>query len=260
MRNRIALMMTAIGLAVLVLTLFSPQLRPASLAAWVLGDVFGAVANGSYKVYSNAGSFKETVSDGFGGFTTGCGFNPDRTALYTTNFSSGRIVKYDDADPHTSTSFASTGIGSPESVVFKMDGGYFVGGPGVAMILEYDSSDNFVTSHSVAANDGTGGTDWIDLAVNQTTLFYTAEGRLIKRYDTSSGQLADFATLPGAGNAYAFRLLPPFDGTGGLIVADGNDVKRLDGSGNVVQTYIRRRGRQLFRTKSRSRWYNVLDR
>ena len=33
------------------------------------------------------------------------------------------------------------------------------------------------------------------------------------------------------------RLLPPGDGSGGLLVADGEDIKRLDGAGNIVQTY-----------------------
>src|SRR5262249_20328957 len=44
-------------------------------------------------------------------------------------------------------------------------------------------------------------------------------------------------TLPGSGHAYAFRLLPPFDGSSGLIVADEADVKRLNASGDVIQTY-----------------------
>jgi hypothetical protein len=37
--------------------------------------------------------------------------------------------------------------------------------------------------------------------------------------------------------ASALRLLPPGDGTGGLLVADRNNIKRLDGNGIVVQTY-----------------------
>src|SRR5207237_136341 len=77
---------------------------------------------------------------------------------------------------------------------------------------------------------------------DQRTMFYTSEGRKIKRYDVSGSgtQLSDFATLPGSDppfRAYAFRLLPPGDGSGGLLVADSDNIKRLDGSGNVVQTY-----------------------
>jgi hypothetical protein len=237
MRKKLALTLTTIGTAVLFLSLFAPQLRPALLAVWNLGDVFAAVESGDYQVYSNAGTLKETINNGIGGFTTGCQFNPSRTQLYTTAFGNGQLVKFDDVDPHPRSNVATPGIGSPESVVFRSNGGYFVGGPFTPTILEFDAADNLVMTHMVAPNDGTGGTDWVDLAANQTTLFYTAEGRLIKRYDTVAGQLTDFATLPDSGRAFAFRLLPPFDGSGGLIVADEFNVKRLDGSGNVVQTY-----------------------
>ena len=85
------------------------------------------------------------------------------------------------------------------------------------------------------------GSDWIDLAADQTTMFYTSEGRLVYRYDVStSTQLTNFATLPGPRGpniAFALRLLPPGDGSGGLLVADQSNIKRLDGSGAVVQTY-----------------------
>ena len=78
------------------------------------------------------------------------------------------------------------------------------------------------------------GTDWIDLAADQKTLFYSGEGRIISRYNVAtSTQLADFATLPGSGNAFALRLL----GDGGLLVADASNIKRLDGAGNVIQIY-----------------------
>ncbi len=237
MRKTLALTLTTIGTVVLVLTLFAPQLRPALLAVWTLGDVFAGVESGNYQVYSNSGTFKETINNSFNGFTTGCQFNPTLTQLYTTAFGSGQLVKFADADPHPTSNVATPGVGGPESVVFKSNGGYFVGGPGTPNILEFDASDNLVATHMVAPNDGTGGTDWIDVEANQTTLFYTAEGRLIKRFDTVAGQLSDFATLPGSGRAFAFRLLPPFDGTGGLIVADDGDCKRLDGSGNVIQNY-----------------------
>jgi hypothetical protein len=69
-------------------------------------------------------------------------------------------------------------------------------------------------------------------------MFYASEGRGIQRYDVvSDTQLTNFATLPGSGNAFALRLLPPGDGSGGLLVADRGNIKRLDGSGAVVQTY-----------------------
>src|SRR2546423_1841291 len=165
-RNRIALLMTTLGLVAMVLALFGPQLRSAVAIIWDLGDLFAGVSGGSYKVYSNAGSFKQTISNGTGGYTTGCAFNSSATQLYTTDFSGGRVVKYADADPHGSSSFTTTGQAAPESFAFKKNGGYFVGGPYAAVLLEFDAADNLIMSYPVAATDRTGGTDWVDLAVN----------------------------------------------------------------------------------------------
>ena len=58
----------------------------------------------------------------------------------------------------------------------------------------------------------------------------------MKRFDVVGGQLADFATAVGP-NVFALRLLPPGDGSGGLLAAARLDIKRLNGSGNVIQSY-----------------------
>jgi hypothetical protein len=65
-------------------------------------------------------------------------------------------------------------------------------------------------------------------------MFYTSEGRSVKRYDVgTSTQLADFAAgLPGT-VAYALRILPD----GGVLVADTELIVRLDNTGSVIQTY-----------------------
>ena len=104
-------------------------------------------------------------------------------------------------------------------------------------IRKFDGAGNPLAQFAVAFD--ARGSDWIDLAADQKTMFYTSEGRKIKRYDVSGSgtQLADFATLPGSDTAYALRLLPPGDGTGGLLVADTSNVKHLDSAGNVVNIY-----------------------
>ena len=210
---------------------------PTPPTTWNVGDVFAGVANGSYNVYSNNGAFKETISDGSGGFTTGCSFNPSLDKLYTTSFSVSRVVVYDDPIPHPIVQTITTGKAAAESIVFGQNGHFFVGGPSDPEIEEYDASGTLVDNDTVAA-DGTGGPDWVDLAADQKTIFYTSESRIVRRFDAAADtQLADFATLPGSGPAFALRLLPPGDGSGGLLVADSSDVKRLDGSGAVVQTY-----------------------
>ena len=135
--------------------------------AWNVGDIFAGSASGSYQVYDNNGVFKETISSGLGGFTTGCAFNPALTQLYTTQFSAAQITKFDDASPHASSNFATVRA-LPESIAFRADGSSFVGGPFVATIEEYDATDTFVMSHAVVATGPTQGPDFVDVAANQT--------------------------------------------------------------------------------------------
>jgi cysteine-rich repeat protein len=206
---------------------------------WVKGDVFAGAGNGKYNVFSNTGVFKETIDTGFGGSeTTGCAFNKDRSKLYTTVFGAAKVVVFDTTHPHTILQTIDTSPGSgTESIVFDAAGNFYVGhANGDLKIRKYNASGTFLESYSAAIDDR--GTDWIDLATDQCTLFYTSEGRLVKRFDVCTNtQLTDFATLPDDGYAYALRLLPPGDGTGGLLVADDNNIKRLNGTGGVVQTY-----------------------
>ena len=223
-----------------------------SLSPWALGDVFAAVGGGIYQVYDNAGNFKETISDGLGGFTTGCACDPGLTKLYTTNFSNTKVVVYDKTHPHAILQVVDTNLTSPgghsESIVFAADGSYYVGHPdGNDLIHHYTAAGGLITTFNVVAIGGgidPRGTDWIDLTGDQQILFYTGEGRNIRRIDADEDGghavpvgLPIFATLPGSGNAFALRLLPPCDGSGGLLVADNGNVKHLDGTGAVFATY-----------------------
>jgi hypothetical protein len=220
----------------------------ANAATWNVGDVFAAVGNGSYNVYDNSGVFKETINQGRTGFTTGCAFNNDLTHLYTTNFSTNEVVRFQDPHPHLVDQFFVTpGLGLPadasaESVVFMANDDYLIGhADGGQDVHRYNPLGILQQEYDVATELGGRGSDWMDLAADQTTLFYTSEGRRIFRYNLAADtQLPDFATVPGVRGPnvlFALRLLPPGDGSGGLLVADRSNIKRLDGSGAVVQTY-----------------------
>jgi hypothetical protein len=216
---------------------------------WVPGDVFAAVGNGQYQVYHNTGTstspnyvLVETLTDGSGnGFTHGCAFD-SASNLFTTNITNTKVYKFDANPPHSILQTIDTNAQDPdghsESVFLDSSDNLFVGDAGGArLLLKYDPSGTFVTSFTPAPENE--GPDWTDLSANQRTVFYTSEGALIKRFDVfADSQLSDFATIVDAsGTANPLRLLPPFDGTGGLLVADRDNVKRLDGSGAVVQTY-----------------------
>ena len=212
---------------------------PAVGAPWDPGDVVVAVSYGAYQVRAPDGTLKETLNLG-GGFTTMCAFNNERTELYLTYFSEFRLIVVDVEDPHAVVQTISTAIAGntyPESVTFDAAGNFYVGhSSGSEDILKFDPSGTFVAAFDVET--GSNGSCDIDLSSDQRTMFYTSEGRRILRYDVvADTQLADFTMLPGAGEAFVLRLLPPGDGTGGLLVADELEIKRLDGSGSVVQTY-----------------------
>src|SRR5205085_7475797 len=99
-------------------------------------------------------------------------------------------------------------------------------------VRKLDRNGNALDSFDVATERR--GSDWIDLAADRCTLYYTSEGSRMLRFDIcSKTALTDFGgSLPHSA-AYALRLLP----SGGLIVADTNEILRLDGSGNIIQRY-----------------------
>jgi len=226
--------MSVVGVAI-------PSGVATAATTWNNGDVFAAVSNGSYKVYDNNAVFKQTISDGFGGFTTGCAFNAAGTRLYTTNFSRNTVEVYDNNDPHAIVQTISTtgsGTADNESVVFAADGSFYVGhADGNHRLIHYNAAGTSLMEYSPAVESR--GTDWVDLSNDQQTMFYTSEGSHVKRFDVLGNvQLPDFSSSLNSGQAaYALRLLAPGDGTGGLLVADTSDIKRLNGAGAVMQTY-----------------------
>src|SRR3989442_3278455 len=212
---------------------------------WAIGDVFAAVGGGMYRVYRNDGTFKETISDDLGGFTTGCAFSRGTSFLYTTNFSNTKVVKRSFGHPHDIVQTIDTGATSPggasESIVFDAAGNFYVGqAGGNHLIHKYDASGALQTTFNATIDQM--GTDWIDLAADQKTMFYTSEGRKILRCDVSGTgtQLTAFVDLTASETPetfFALRLLPPGDGSGGLLVADRVNIKRLNAAGTVVLTY-----------------------
>lgn len=202
------------------------------------GDVFAGIANGQIQRWSSAGVLQETITCPGGGFTTGMAFDANGN-LYVTMFTNNNICKVLKADSSSAIwATSSAGNLNPESILFTGPDVY-VGHAGAFVIGNqdidrFDLSGTLQQSYNVAV--GPRGSDWIDLATDGQTMFYTSEGSLVKRFDVSGGgaQLADFSNaLTGPGAAFAFRLLPG----GGLIASDSTDIKRLDAAGNQIFTY-----------------------
>jgi uncharacterized repeat protein (TIGR01451 family) len=202
------------------------------------GDVFVSVklaGSGSVEEFSPSGNLIQTLTDASGTRTTTGSTFDTANNFYMTDFDSQEVSKFDPNGKLLGT-FGSGFSAVPESIVFDASGNAYVGqlklGAIPPPILKFDSTGNLLASFSPAVEDG--GTDWIDLAADQHTIFYTSRGHDILRFDTSTNtQLPNFNTTPLFGNAYALRILPD----GGVLVADFSVVDRLDASGNLVQIY-----------------------
>ena len=217
------------------IALIAMMATPAAAATFNTGDVFAGTNGGNYQHYDGAGNLLETLTTGLGGFTTGMAFDSTGN-LYGTNFSVSSVSQFaGPGDPPNHSVFVNTDANSAvESIVFDAAGNFYVGqASGTRDILKFNAGGVFQARYDVATE--TIGADWIDLAADQKTMYYTSEGARILRYDVStSTQLADFnvAPLPGS-NAFALRILPG----GGVLVADRETIIRLDAAGNQVQTY-----------------------
>jgi hypothetical protein len=202
---------------------------PVSAAPSAVGDIFAAIGNGQVNHYTNSGTFIETLNTGQGGFTTGMAFD-DAGNLYVTNFSAGNITRFDTNGAILPPNpFASPGA-SNESIVFSAGGDFYVGRAG-GQFQRYSATGTLEQTYSTPVN-----TDWIDLAANQTTMFYNDEGGLIRRWNlTTDAALADFANngANGGTNSFALRILQ----NGSVLSAAGSRVNEYDSTGMFLGSY-----------------------
>ena len=189
-----------------------------------VGDVAASIGNGEVQVYDSLGTPLALLNTGQGGFTTGS--TTDKAGnFYVTNFSVGSVSEFDKNG--NSLGIFASGYTNPESILFNKAQTAYIGDAGQSFIHSVPGGN----IGPVTIQDR--GTDWIDLASNQTTFYYTSEGSSILRYDLNSGQLSDFADgLPGS-SAYALRVLS----NGDLLVADSSATLLLNSSGTIIHTF-----------------------
>jgi len=174
--------------------------------------------------------------------------------LETLNYGQSEVNYFDYGPPESAGEH-------PASVLMDRDGHFYVGffgdnydvigqtptvpASGWPIRIDGDVADpvaetTVLNAYEVAFDQG--ASDYIELSSDNRTLFYTSAGTQVKRYDIQDlVQLADFATVPNAPGPRpglrSGRLLPPGDGTGGMLVCNGSQVVRLDADGAIVQTY-----------------------
>lgn len=239
MKSRFISNLKVAALAVSIAIFATVAGGPANAFAAVIANGTVMVGTGSGKVteFTQSGTLLgqlDTTTDSTE--ETGSAFDSSGN-FFVTDFEANQVTEFDPMGALIGA-FGSGYNLHPESIAFDASGHVFIGQGDGTTILEFDSLGNPITSFSPVLDER--GTDWIDLAGDNCTLFYTSEGTLIKRFNVCTNtQLSDFNTAPLPGDAaFAHRILLPFQfGGGGVLVADTSAVIRLDASGAQVQTY-----------------------
>lgn len=196
------------------------------------GDIFIGIGYGKIKRFLPNGTLLQTLESNSGSeYQTGMCFDTVGN-MYATNFDSGTMSKFDNTGKLLKHPWAGPFSDYPESCVLDSAGNIFTGEvDGVERIRKWSPAGELLDTYSAAVTDR--GIDWIDLAADQCTMFYTSEGSTVKRYDVCADkQLADFATgLPRP--CFALRLRP----NGELLVTCRSKVFRFSPQGDILKEY-----------------------
>ncbi|HSB76200.1 MAG TPA: PKD domain-containing protein, partial [Terriglobales bacterium] len=192
--------------------------------------LFVGISGGKIAEFNKSGARLRTLDSRQGGSVTGMAFD-SAGKLYATNFTADTVSKFDSSGALLGT-FGSGYNCKPESIVFDSSGDAFVGETGCShALLRFDAYGNLSAGYSVATEQQ--GSDWIDIAPDGCTLFYTSQGASVLRFDSCRRQqLAPFSSSLREG--LALRLLPD----GGALVANLDNIVRLDSAGRLIQTYV----------------------
>lgn len=229
-----------------VITILTDDLPPDT--RFVLVGKDPATAAGSIKRYTSTGTLIDvwgpTTSNGGGGLATGLCFGPGGTVL-STRFNHTNPILYSNAGAVLAPSFARVPGTFPfnfhESCTFDRDGDVYIGQAGGASSPDSAVPVRRFDRHGIALEDfvlptGPRGTDWIELAGDQCTLYYTSEDTVVRRYNVCTRTvLPDFAVGLTPPVCYALRLRPNRE----LMVACQDAVHRISPQGANLQTYTR---------------------
>jgi len=197
------------------------------------GQVFASVGNSNVNIYDPAsGNLLSTLNDGLSEpYTAGSAFDVNNN-YYVADDASGTISKYNSSG-QLQPPFA-TGLSNPLSLAFDLGGNLYVGQQSTPYVAEFSPSGVRQPDIGPMATE-LYGVDWIALAADECTVYYTTEGTDVLAYNKCTNtQLPNLNVAPFTGaNAFELQVLP----NGNVMVADSDSVILLDPSGNVLQTY-----------------------
>jgi WD40 repeat protein len=197
----------------------------------VKGDVFVGAGNGQVFQYAPDGTLiQKFQSPNTTTETTGMAFDSSGV-LYSTNFEANQIVKFNQNGVFIGT-FGSGFSSHPESIVFDSSGNAYVGqADGTHNILKFDPAGNLLATILIPAGNTDRGTDWIDLAKDQRTLYYNGEGPNMRTVDAITGVIKTFTSKGSV--MFALRIMP----NGNILAANSSNVLMFDSNGNIIRTY-----------------------
>jgi hypothetical protein len=252
---------------------------------------------GVYRVLTPVGDLKNEpdLIEFSQGWATGCAVDPATGDLHTTSFDYMTMSRFGSAVPHTLAASlnVTTLVGAPgglplpiptnmavESIVFDRAGDMYVGAQvlpsnetswlGHGWILKMSKTGVLLgwwqvdagaaqnPSHDPSISVDVHGVDWLDLSLDETTIYYTSEDTFIRSFHIANGADASGPFAAGTqgravpihtsavgnplssrlgGKAFALRILPPGDPAGGFLVATSSAVYRVTQDGLIVAGY-----------------------
>ncbi len=218
--------------------------KPAGAATplFASGQVFASVGNSAVSVYSQGSGnpLVTRLNDGLQEpYTAGSAFDSSGN-LYVTDDLNGAVSEY--APDGTLDGVFASGLQNPLSLAFDNQGNLYVGQQTTPYIAEFSKTGQFVRNIGPLATE-LSGDDWIALASDECTVYYTTEETDILRYNMCTNQqlpnlnVQPFPTFDASTSlpvqAFQLQILS----NGDTLVADSNADILLDPNGNVLQTY-----------------------
>lgn len=228
-------------------TILGDELAPGT--RFVLVGKDSAASGRKIRLYTTGGTFIDTWDDrmpnAFGNIVTGMCFAPNGDVL-ATRFSWPGPVLYSRFGAILDEDFTRHPLGNAtytnhESCVFDRLGNVYIGQAGGSSspdeqvpVLKFDRYGTRLDT--LVLPTGPRGTDWIDLAGDQCTLYYTSEDTSVRRYNACTHTVMPmFATGLTPPYCYALRIRPNRE----VMVACQEAVHRLSPQGANLQTYTR---------------------
>jgi outer membrane protein assembly factor BamB len=207
-------------------------------ATFAPGDLLVSIVDGPVQWRHTDGTLVKPLAGTIPGPGEGLRFD-DRGDLFVAHWcadgscATGNTVEHFDTHGVSQGAFGSGYNCNPHDLAFDASNRAYVGLADCSGDIVQLTSGQSSAAYPVTPENR--GAFFIDLAADGCTLFYTSQGTQVKRFDACQNrQLADFNVAPlPSGAAEGIRVLPD----GGVLVASGAVVTRLNASGALVQSY-----------------------